>query len=358
MFGALIGPALSFGSSLLSGLGARQSAKKQQKMQAAYEYQNYMQQQEDNRANRDFQIEYDARRYEIGNDLRDWSQYYRDRSEGTAMVNDANRAGFNPVTWINAMGGMYQQMQAGGLSLLSEAAQYRTPSLWQQQSYMQNAPTAQVPSMMEAVGGALQSGVNTFLSDRRVTQSQDFQREMLQTQISAIQRNGGRPTSAIGVPASQRTFFGSGQLPYAVTAGAAVAGRSPPPPPGQGGYEGDAVKITSPFASLGWYSWPRAPNTEAVGERYGEEGIVQGLTGNVYIPYKDAEYNWNIYKHTGVNFPGLSITPADRNQLGYYPDGARGLSWGRPNGSGAIHPEAAQPKNRIGWPGTSFFWEW
>ena len=39
MFQALLGPLLSFGSSLLQGFGAQQSAKKMQKLQQAYEYQ-------------------------------------------------------------------------------------------------------------------------------------------------------------------------------------------------------------------------------------------------------------------------------------------------------------------------------
>lgn len=329
MFQALLGPALSFGSSLLSGLGSRQSAKKQQKLQAAYEYQNYMQQQEDNRANRDFVIEYDARRAEIGNDLRDWSNVLRQWSAGSQIVHDATQAGFNPVTWVGAMGGMYQARDAYANALLSESAQYRTPSLWQQQSYMQNAPTAQVPSVLEAVGGAAQAGVNTLLSDWRAADSRNFQREMLSTQIAAIAANGGRPSSALGVPAAQRTFFGSGQIPFAAVTGAnspragflTGGGGSKDPVATISPFVGDQVKVTAPFfESHGWLS-TRNANAEAIGERYHEEGPIPWLYGNVYLPWQDIKYNARVYSQMPMEFMGTKITPL-------YPDGARGVTWG------------------------------
>lgn len=321
MFQALLGPALSFGSSLLSGFGAQQSAKKQQKIQMAYEYQNYLQ------------------RQEIATQVLDRYQFAN-------IPLDAESAGFNPVTYLNAMGGSYGAMHQLGWSLRSQG---------------QSAPTVQVPSSLEVFGGAAQAGVSTFLADQRVAQSQDFQRQMLQTQISAIQKNGGKPLRlSSAVPAANTTFFGSGSIPYSVTAGAARVGGggggNAPMVSGQSVLVGDEVKNPSPFQRQGWYSNPNWPGAQAVGDAYHEEGPVVYIYGNVVKPYVDTRYNWDIYKHIGVDLPGIRIEPADRNQLGYYPDGARGLSWGRPNGSGAIHPETPKPRNRIGWPGFSIEW--
>lgn len=210
MFAALLGPALSFGSSLISGLGARQSAKKQQKMQAAYEFVNSVRKEHENNVNRGLIENKNTQNYNLGADI-------HRRFDHMRIAEDGYNAGFNPVTWLNAMGGTYGAMQQLGYQL-------KSPEVYQESQYYATAPTAQVPSVMEAVGGALSAGVNTYLADARVEQSQNFQRELLQTQISAIQRNGGRPLK-IGNPVapSATTFFGSGSIPYAVSAGAAIA---------------------------------------------------------------------------------------------------------------------------------------
>lgn len=184
MFQALLGPLLSFGSSLLSGFGAQQSAKKQQKLQQAYEYQAWQVRQ--NVAS-EILGKYDFKNIPV----------------------HAAEAGFNPVTYLGALGGSYGAMHQMAYSFKGQA---------------QAAPTVQVPSGLEVFGGALSAGVGTYLADERVRQSQDFQRQMLQTQISAIQRNGGKPLKlASAVPAANTTFFGSGSIPYSVTAGAAVS---------------------------------------------------------------------------------------------------------------------------------------
>lgn len=297
MFAALLGPALSFGSSLISGLGARQSAKKQQKLQAAYEYQNFMLQQARNEQNaaqgRQIVAMYDP---------------------ATRAVGDAMKAGFNPVTWLGAMGGMYSAMTQHGWNLQVG------------QDYFQNAPTAQVPSTMEAFGGALTAGVNTFLSDRRVAQSQDFQREMLNTQISAIQRNGGRPTSAMGVPASQRTFFGSGQLPYAVTAGPIGSAKST----GELGFsvpEPGKAEVTSPWG-YGTRVNPNVMDAGAYTQRYGEAEVAEmGIWG-----YNTAQdLSWRYFGRT----IGGAASQGWRTIFGYpvLNDGARGVTWGKPDTS-------------------------
>lgn len=210
---------ISGGLSLLSGFGARQSAAKQQKLQMAYEYQNRM-----NNLNTSKEI---LEKYDFKN-----------------IPRDAAAAGFNPVTYLGALGGSYGAMHQLGYSL--------------QTSNMQ-APTAQVPSMMEVVGNGLQAGFNTYLADARVQQSQNFQRELQMTQIRAIQANRGRPiasASAGGVAtrsaptptyaASNTTFFGSGSIPYAISAGTIVGGNITAMPSSLVEYKPQEITPTQP----------------------------------------------------------------------------------------------------------------
>lgn len=312
MFAALLGPALSFGSSLISGLGARQSAKKQAKIQAAYEYQNYLLQQQDNERNTALTQWKNEQNYMLGGEvLARW-----DRNK---LVQDADRMGFNPVTYANAFGPSYAAMEQFGWQL-------RSPEILLTNSYMQNAPTTQVPSTTEAFGSALQAGVNTFLADQRLAQSQDFQREMLATQIAAIQRNGGRPTSAMNVPAAQRTFFGSGQIPYAVAAGSQRTQKIP----GELGFSdwkpGD-VDVTSPYG-YGVRANPNVADAGAVTQRLGESELLElGVAG--YNLAQDL--SWMYFGRT----VGGAAKQGYRTLFGYpeYNDGARGQSWGLPDRS-------------------------
>lgn len=202
---------ISGGLSLLSGFGARQSAQKQQKLQMAFEYQNRI------------------------NNL-NTSKEILEKYDFKLIPTHAAAAGFNPVTYLGALGGSYGAMHQLAYSM--------------QTSNMQ-APTAQVPSMLEVVGTGLQSGFKTYLEGSRIAQAQEFQRSQLQTQLSAIQRNGGRPLQLpSAVPARNTTFFGSGSIPYSVSAGATVGGRV-------GGlidvkpHEVTAVDPTQPYAEPG-----------------------------------------------------------------------------------------------------------
>lgn len=231
MFSALLGPALSFGSSLLSGLGSRQSAKKQQKLQAAYEYVNKVRQEEQNAANERNHQFAQAENREIGGRI--LAKY-----DLQNIARDADKAGFNPATWLAMAGPTYGAMIQTGYGMM-------TATPFQGEAYMMNAPTAQVPSMLEVAGGAITAGVNTYLADARVTQSQNFQREMLQTQISAIQRNGGKPLKLGSAPASAQTFFGSGSIPYAVAAGTAALSRgiTAPGPNAGSGVSGSLISV-------------------------------------------------------------------------------------------------------------------
>lgn len=313
MFQALIGPALSFGSSLISGLGARQSAKKQQKIQAAYEYQNYLLQERAQNYNRNITENRNAMMAGFGDQvLAQWNP--------ANIALHADAAGFNPATWLGAMGGSYAAMQQYGYEL-------KRPELVYDQPYMQNAPTAQVPSTMEAVGGALQAGVSAMLSDWRAADSRNFQREMLATQIAAVSANGGRPGSSMGVPASQRTFFGSGQIPYSVSAGSSSVTRLPPAAiDGSSPWKVGDVDVTNPFMR-GGYIDPTRPDAGALENRYGDDHPIPWIGGWV-TGWADLRRTWAMHADRNALLPdeiGLTLNPS-------YNDGARGVSWGLPMG--------------------------
>lgn len=278
MFEALLGPALSFGASLLQGFGAQSSAKKMQKLQMAYEYQNYMQ-----RQNVAAEV---LGKYDLQN-----------------IPRDADAAGFNPVTWLNAVGPTYGALLQTGYGFKAQG---------------QAAPTVQVPSGLEVFGGALASGVNTFLSDQRTAQSQAFQSSQLDKQLSAqvkLAQSRGQTLS----------FFGSGATPYRVSQGAAVVGDRVARVPqtdtalGLSEFKSDDVKVTNPFVSQD----PVAPvaNAEAWTNRYGEsEAVEMAVAGKVLLD----DASWWLNRRTFET----GFRQNWRELFGYpvYPDVARGLT--------------------------------
>lgn len=357
MFGALLGPALSFGSSLISGLGARQSAKKQAKVQAAYEYQNYLLKIEENRRNRDEIITRNAVSKSVGLDvsgygsvLVDLANEYKARAFSGAtgtrnFAKEAEEQGFNPVTWLNATAGWQDQTQLGyaqlaadtmlqGLNMKVQGSQMAIPEAYMEETYMMNAPTAQVPSATEAVGGALQAGVNTYLTDMRAVDSRNFQREMLATQIAAINSRNGTPSSGIGVPVGQRTFFGSGQIPYAQSVGrqarAGVAPGTWDPSNEKTDYVNPLGGLTTPGGTvIGTPTgYNRFPGAQAMQGIFGDEGPLPVIYGG----FNTANYAW--WSLTGRDIDTslwIAGREAARNRMlqsgGYdvYNDGARGV---------------------------------
>lgn len=212
MFGVddLILGGLSFGGSLLSGFGARSSAKKQQKLQAAYEYVNKVRQEEQNAANeRNFMFAQATNREAFdrmvaGNKA--LGQRMIDASSGSALVADAGIAGFNPVTWLSGMGSRYASQALAGWQLQQE--QMFEEQAYQGQQYMMQAPTTQVPSVIQAIGGAVSAGASSLqqslMNNKRVESAN--QSAMLQY-LASVQRarQGGNAMSGLGTPAFNTT---------------------------------------------------------------------------------------------------------------------------------------------------------
>lgn len=277
---------LSGGLSLISGLGSRQSAKKQQKLQAAYEYVNKVRQEEQTAANeRNFQFAQDANREMHGRAAIANSALGKamvERASGRNIIADAELAGFNPTTWLTTMGGMYANLAGMGYEM-QQVVPFQEQA-FQGSAYMMNAPTAQVPSMMEVVGNAATAGFNTLRSDYRVQQQQDFQREMLWTQLDAqAMRDATRGTG---------TFFGSGQIPYRGAAGGWVqripSGKVELAP---GSYipKAESTGVTNVWGGLttpsglplGWRDSGRFPDAQAVGQAIGDENPLVSVYGTV-----------------------------------------------------------------------------
>lgn len=334
MITALLGPALSFGSSLISGLGARQSAKKQQKIQAAYEYMNFVNRQADIVTNRTWTNWKNDQDAALGTQLQGRADAMRDTWNPANISSHAAAAGFNPATWLSVMGGAYAANSQAAESMWATGLSMKSPQIYLDAAYEQQAPTTQVPSVTEAVGGALQAGVNTLLTDWRAMDSRNFQREQLATQIAAIQANGGKAKSAVGVPVSQRSFFGSGQLPYQTVAG--KAGTASGPQLGYSDWKSEEVKVTSPLG-YGVQVNPNVADAGAFTDRYGESELVElGVAG--YNMAQDM--SWLYFGRT----IGGAAKQGYRTLFGYtdYPDGSRGIT-GRSGGIYTGEQQGPQP---------------
>lgn len=314
-----ITPLISGALSLFSGFGAQSAAKKQQKLQAAYEYVNKKAHDEQQAANELNKQAADSMNRELG-------QRLIDKYSFANIAKDADAAGFNPVTWLSGLGSAYGAMQQAGYNL-----QVATPFFGT--SYSQSAPTAQVPSTMQVVGNALQAGFNTYQSNARVEQSQAFQREMLETQIAAREVNNRAGRGVIA-----ESWFGSGNIPYSVSAGglttgdrvagmpvtSRTGGLSAVTPIGQSDWKSDDVKVSNPWADR--QDVAPVANAEAWTNRYGEsEGVESASAVKVMLD----DISWRLNKRTFA----LGMVQNWRDLFGYpvLNDGARGLSWGRPD---------------------------
>lgn len=209
MFAALALGALSFGGSLLQGMGAKQASAKQYRLQQI----------EDNMArlrNEETLARVNARREEIGATLLD----------SRNVVATAELAGFNPVTWINA----------GGLGYMTDAAKFLVPEY-------QLSGATQVPqqhSMLSALGGAISAGASAFGTQYRADQSYNLNMNKLDQQMDQFMMGFGQRNSLA-------TIMGSGSS--AGRSGALTAG------PSRGGASGS--KDSDAF----WPGYEHAPST-------------------------------------------------------------------------------------------------
>lgn len=247
--------ALSGGLSLMSGIGGRNAAKKQARLQTA-----------ENDRVRDYNAqksyETDVHNLNVAREALDTP--VRRGVDIDAMMMDAERAGFNPVTWLNA-----GAMQAYGWETQPAEAfrmMLRTPNL------ISASTVAKIPDAMEIVGDAGQAALNTFRSEYAREDSQAFQREQLGYQLSAIQQSRSIP----GFGSIPRETTSGGR---SVRAGPLLAGADAGlfPKPNSALTHMDNAKIEQPEVTpslFGRNSWwqndVRWPNSDSVTGVYGE----------------------------------------------------------------------------------------
>lgn len=210
--------AISGGLSLMSGLGAQKSAKKQAKTQAAMD-------EFARRYNADRLGEYNSEVRNLGRELletpqvTDTTQANRSWVDVDAMMLAADKAGFNPVTWLQA-GAMQSYTQSASYNHTEQndpvaAFQMMMPQLQQ----IQAGTATNIPSALSVIGDAGQAALKSYQTDMRLADSQSFQERLLGLKLNAIQQ--GKSTSGFG--STPRTTSSGGYFSKGGQAGASGA---------------------------------------------------------------------------------------------------------------------------------------
>lgn len=253
MFGIddLILGGLAAGGSLLGGLGARQSAKSANRHQA----------EQDKLARERAMTNFEHWRH----DTPKW------------LIQDAETAGFNPVTWLNAGAlGHYDNMFGAFGGVVGQSTQVRA-----------------VPSVMSAVGDAIGSFGSALGTSYRANQKIAVEREAL----GAI--GGG---SLASHPYADKIGYSSGlggtDGPlYGTKSVGGVGGLSLQSGPGRS--PSGKSSVTEPWAKVGYGSDPYSPDAATVSDRSGDlfEEVAGGYNQFIADPF------WNA---TGVSLTKLA----------------------------------------------------
>lgn len=180
------------------------------------------------------------------------------------MRADAVRAGINPVAFIMSGGlAAYTQTQSDYSQTVTQDGKSVTTGHNAAAAAELARPTA--PSMGEVISGAVQSGFNQYMDDRRVTQQQVFQKELVDRQLLGQQSSR---TNGAGGPQS---FY----VPGRIVNGQLAVSNSPyptgnPTRPGVGD-----VSVTNPWQSKQVDETVR--DATAFTDRYGESELGEML---------------------------------------------------------------------------------
>lgn len=323
VWSALLAAGLSAGGSLISGLGASASAAKQNRLQAIADAQA-------NQYNEGMIAEVNKQNAALGRDLgkrllksklveTEHVQGSITRTEDSAtdnysyvdvkgMMDAAEAAGFNPVTFLNA-GGMQAYTQTGSRShaVSSEITDMMTTrtskghnaaaafqlmaGLMSPQAYQRNSTQInRVPSAGEAVGDAISSGSKAGFQQYNEDRDRDLKMELLGKQLDAIQKASGKPV------AGGRSMY----IPSTTTSGSttrnSVGGSLGTGPAISGPFEKETGKYTDPWGGqFGMKVDPKTSDAETKSDRYGD--IAEELAGGWNI------INDTVYSATGRNIP-------------------------------------------------------
>lgn len=185
------------------------------------------------------------------------------------MMAAAEAAGFNPVTFLrngglqaylrNDNGTHSTSTDATDLTVTTTRKGHNAVAAYQmklEQPYLMEAPTiTHVPGTGEVLAKAGQAAFSQYNDDRIRQGAQDFQRELLNTQLAAIQQPGASTGS--------RSFY----VPGFSTSGSTITNNT------QGGlsstpFEKKAATLTNPF--LRAKVDPGYSDAEAIETRYGD----------------------------------------------------------------------------------------
>jgi len=201
----------------------------------------------------------------------------------SGMMQAAEEAGFNPVTFLQN-GGLqaylrndtestdtqsfddYQVKRTGHNAVA--AFQLRSPQVYQETP----APTMHVPHMGEAFANAGAAAFNQYRADAVRADAQDFQRELMNTQLAAYAQRSNPGSASFYVPG----FKTAGSYTTPTTQGGLSAVELPHGN-AQQPEQGDAPKITNPNAP--WWLMskvdPTVPDVTAATDRRGESEVAE-----------------------------------------------------------------------------------
>lgn len=350
--------AASAGLSLVSGIGARNSAAKQGRLQMMED----ARQRAENLANEaamaaenvKIRDEVNAHRERLGRELltieerttvadNSW-QTTQGGVDLMGFMAAGEMAGFNPVTWLNSgalslfahsttrNGGEVTTTRTGhnaaeAFKIMMPDAVYRTAVM--------GSPSQipKVPDMLEVFGNAGQAGLSTFKDLYKTDKSQAFQTSLLDRQLSAIAQR----TQGGGVLSSSTTYG------PAVTAGGRTGGsgmlstnKNDNPAtslPYPASWERGDVEVTNPHQK--WSVDKTQANAENVSDRYGDIAEeIWGLNNVIHDVVLNATgktiAEWGVEARKYYN----SWKRPDMNAAPYVPPGMpQGLaypSWARP----------------------------
>lgn len=270
MFEMLAMGALSFGGSLLSGFGKKQSSAKQARLQAIADEKARL-------ANLEILRDVNAKKEALAKELltvpqtTDTQRYV----DVDAMMAAGKRAGFNPVTWLNS-GAIASYTQERSTSVGHNAAAAYSMMV-PEYSLVQASQVPQQYSNMEAFGGAITSGAN-MLSTMYGYDSKTSATDKL---IATLAKGGLSYANSI-------TGGGVGSGSVVTNGGAAsVSGGMSMNKTNKDGtwpnWDLGFPDVTS-FSPL-WQVDKKSPDAQAVEDRYHEVG---GLIGGVFNIANDA----------------------------------------------------------------------
>lgn len=259
--------ALSGGLSLMSGIGGRNSAKKQARLQKI----------ENDRVRVENESEVgriNEWNYNIGRELLD-NPTLRSHKEGGSsrggvdverMMADADRAGFNPVTWLQAGAiDAYSFTDTFAWTEDSETNPVEAFRMMLKTPNLQSADTiGTVPDAMSIIGDAGQAALSTFRSEYAREDSQAFQADQLTRQLAAIQ--AGRKTTGLG-GTPRITTSGPARFvdqPWSTSSGSPLSGMLGLWQPKAGSTEYTNPYETGPIS--------KTPDGSTWANRYGEPG--------------------------------------------------------------------------------------